>query len=235
MEIGTDESSLTQVSEDLLTDKAIAHIEVISSQQALEEFSAAAGLLEISQQMANNPLPATLVITPADVNPESVAALALRLEDTPLVELVQVDSQWLQRLAAASQLLGAIGNILTVVVTLGLFFIVGNTIKLAIENRRDEIRVVKLVGGTDAFAARPFLYTGMYYGLAGGLLAATLQSLVLLGFNSPLQDLLQLYESNFQLQGFGFAGIAALVLGGGVIGWAGALLTSFREIAAISP
>jgi cell division transport system permease protein len=235
MELGIDESVLSEVSEDLLTENAIAHIEIISSRQALEEFGAAAGLLEIGQQMADNPLPASLVITPADVDPGAVAALAARLQTNPLVELVQVDSQWLQRLAAASQLFAIISKMLTAVIALGLFFIVGNTIKLAIENRRDEIRVVKLVGGTDAFAARPFLYTGMYYGLGGGLLAAILQWFILIGFSSALQNLLQLYENSFQLQGFGFVSILALVLGGGVIGWIGALLTSFREIAAVSP
>ena len=120
-------------------------------------------------------------------------------------------------------------------IVLGLFFIVGNTIRLAIENRRDEIRVVKLVGATDAFAARPFLYAGMYYGLGGGMLATMLQFAVYIGFNSALQDLLQLYESNFHLQGFGFTSIAALLLGGSAIGWLGALLASFRQIAAMGP
>ena len=230
----SDESNLLHVSESLLTDNAIASVEFISSQQALEEFGAATGLIEISQHLVDNPLPATLVITPVDTDPPAVEALAARLQGTPFVELVQVDSQWIRRLAAATRLLAVIGQILTVVIVLGLFFIVGNTIRLAIENRKDEIRVIKLVGGTDGFAARPFLYAGVYYGLAGGVFAAILQFLVLIGFNSALQDLIQLYESNYQLQGFGFTSIAVLVLGGGAIGWTGALLASFRQIAAIS-
>jgi energy-coupling factor transporter ATP-binding protein EcfA2 len=88
---------------------------------------------------------------------------------------------------------------------------------------------------TGAFAARPFLYAGMYYGLGGGMLATMLQFAVYIGFNSALQDLLQLYESNFHLQGFGFTSIAALLLGGSAIGWLGALLASFRQIAAMGP
>ncbi|MCH8174846.1 MAG: ABC transporter permease [Proteobacteria bacterium] len=235
MDRGSTASELRLVREDLLFDDAISNVELISSEQALEEFSAATGLSEISQQLSDNPLPATLVVTPMDADPQSVATLAARLGATPHVELVQVDSQWIQRLTAVSRLVAVSGQILTIVIVLGLFFIVGNTIRLAIENRRDEIRVVKLVGGTDAFAARPFLYAGMYYGLGGGMLATMLQFAVVIGFNSALQDLLQLYESNFHLQGFGFTSIAALVLGGGAIGWLGALLASFRQIAAIDP
>ena len=235
MDNGSTASEILQVSEDLLSDHAISSIQFISSEQALEEFSAATGLSEISLQLSDNPLPATLVITPLNADPQSVATLAARLVGAPHVELVQVDSQWIQRLAAVSRLIAVSGQILTIVIALGLFFVVGNTIRLAIENRRDEIRVVKLVGGTDAFAARPFLYTGMYYGLGGGMLATMLQFAVFIGFNSALQDLLQLYESNFHLQGFGFTSIAALVLGGGAIGWLGAVLASFRQIAAISP
>ena len=235
MDNGSTASEILQVSKDLRSDHAISSVQLISSEQALEEFSAATGLSEISQQLSDNPLPATLVITPLNADPQSVATLAARLGGAPHVELVQVDSQWIQRLAAASRLIAVSGQILTIVVVLGLFFVVGNTIRLAIENRRDEIRVVKLVGGTDAFAARPFLYTGMYYGLGGGMLATMLQFAVFIGFNSALQDLLQLYESNFHLQGFGFTSIAALLLGGSAIGWLGALLASFRQIAAIDP
>ena len=235
MDNGSTASELRRLSEDLLSDHAISSVALISSEQALEEFSAATGLSDLSQQLSDNPLPATLVVTPVNADPESVATLAARLGGTSHVELVRVDSQWIQRLAAASQLVAVSGQILTIVVVLGLFFIVGNTIRLAIENRRDEITVVKLVGGTDAFAARPFLYSGMYYGLGGGMLATVLQFAIFIGFNSALQDLLQLYESNFHLQGFGFTSSAALVLGGGAIGWLGAVLASFRQIAAISP
>ena len=235
MDNGSTASELRRLSEDLLSDHAISSVALISSEQALEEFSAATGLSDLSQQLSDNPLPATLVVTPVNADPESVATLAARLGGTSHVELVRIDSQWIQRLAAASQLVAVSGQILTIVVVLGLFFIVGNTIRLAIENRRDEITVVKLVGGTDAFAARPFLYSGMYYGLGGGMLATVLQFAIFIGFNSALQDLLQLYESNFHLQGFGFTSSAALVLGGGAIGWFGAVLASFRQIVAISP
>ena len=111
--------------------------------------------------------------------------------------MVQVDSLWLQRLAAISNLISVIGGVLAVIVITGLFFVVGNTIKLAIENRKAEVRVIKLVGGSDMYAARPFLYTGFLYGVGGGILTTLLQGIVLTTFNSNLEVLMKLYESDF--------------------------------------
>ena len=174
-------------------------------------------------------------MTPTDVSPEAVDTLVSELQELPQVDVVQVDSRWLQRLAAISNLVRAIGRILSLIVILGLFFIVGNTIKLAVENRKAEIRVIKLVGGDDMFAARPFLYSGLLYGLTGGVLASVLQAVVLLGFNSNLEALLQLYESDFQLRGFGFSNSLIIVLAGAIIGWSAALVASLRHIRSISP
>jgi len=141
----------------------------------------------------------------------------------------------LQRRAAISELVGAIGRVLSLIVILGLFFIVGNTIKLAVENRKAEIRVIKLVGGSDMFAARLFLYTGLFYGLGGGILAIALQGIVLITFNSSLEALMQLYEGDFQLRGFSLANGLIVALAGATIGWTAALLTSLRHIRGISP
>lgn len=229
------ETSGLGVSKDLLTNVAIESTVFVSSAQALMDFGVASGLTHVLAEMESNPLPASIIVAPADTSPDAVAALVQHLQRLPEVDLVQVDSQWLQRLAAVSQLITVIGRGLIVIVVFGLFFIVGNTIRLAIENRRDEIRVIKLVGGTDAFVARPFLYTGLFYGLAGGLLAALLQVIVLIGFNSSLQDLLRLYESSFELQGFDIYSTILLILAGGAIGWAGAMLASLRHIVMIDP
>ena len=168
----------------------------------MDEFGTATGLENLLQEMASNPLPGAIVVAPANVSPAAVDDLVRQLQDLPEVDLVQVDGRWLQRLAAISELVGAIGRVLSLIVILGLFFIVGNTIKLAIENRKAEIRVIKLVGGSDMFAARPFLYAGFFYGLGGGILAIALQGIVLITFNSSLEALMQLYEGDFQLRGF---------------------------------
>lgn len=223
------------VSDSLLTRSDIEGAYYVSPSQALDEFSTASGLGDLLQEMTANPLPGAVVLVPADVSPNAVDELAAQLRELPQVDVVQVDSLWLQRLAAISNLISTIGNVLTVIVILGLFFVVGNTIKLAIENRKAEIRVIKLVGGSDMYAARPFLYTGLLYGLGGGILAALLQAIVLTTFNSNLEVLMQLYESDFQLRGFGFKSALLMVIAGAAIGWAAALMASLRHIRAINP
>lgn len=232
---GISDADAKEVSNDLLSLETMNYASYISPAQALDEFGTATGLENLLQEMASNPLPGAIVVTPANVSPTAVDDLVRQLQDLPEVDLVQVDSRWLQRLAAISELVGAIGRVLSLIVILGLFFIVGNTIKLAVENRKAEIRVIKLVGGSDMFAARLFLYTGLFYGLGGGILAIALQGIVLVTFNSSLEALMQLYEGDFQLRGFSLANGLVVVLAGATIGWTAALLTSLRHIRGISP
>lgn len=229
------ESAAIEVSNNLLTRNDISGADYVSAEQALEEFGTAAGLEDLLQEMARNPLPAAIVLTPTDVSPVRVDALVNELQAMTEVDVIQVDSRWLQRLAAISNLVRTVGRVLSVIVILGLFFIVGNTIKLAIENRKAEIRVIKLVGGSDMFAARPFLYSGLFYGLGGGVLASILQVIVLVAFNSNFEALMQLYESDFRLRGFGVLNALFVVLSGMAIGWTAALLASLRHIRGISP
>lgn len=230
MEADISELELEAISEDLLTSYPIQTVRVISSSQAFAEFTEATGLTELSGLADFNPLPATLVISPIPDQPVALETLAIQLQNLAGVDIVQIDSEWIQRLAATSDVLSTISAVLGLIIFTGLFFIIGNTIKLAVENRREEIRVVKLVGGTDAFAARPFLYTGLFYGLAGGLLAALLQLVVLIAFNRSLQNLLVLYQNDFQLQGFGLGNLLLLIVAGSLIGWLAALLSSYRYI-----
>lgn len=232
---GISEADGQVVSDDLLTREDINGALYISATQALDEFGATAGLEALIQEMAANPLPAAIVLTPTNVSPTAVDQLALELQELPQVELVQVDSLWLQRLAAISNLVSAVARVLSVIVILGLFFVVGNTIKLAVENRKAEIQVIKLVGGSDMYAARPFLYTGLLYGLGGGILAMLLQGIVLITFSSNLEALLQLYEGDFRLRGFGLANALLIICSGTAIGWAAALMASMHHIRDINP
>ena len=140
---------------------------------------------------------------------------------------------------------GSIINVASLAATYGLPYalhyttskaaVIGMTRGLARELGRNEIRVIKLVGGTDMFIARPFLYSGLFFGLAGGVLACILQLIVLIIFNSSLQNLLSLYEGSFQLQGFGVLPAIALVLCGGISAWISALMVSLANIRAIDP
>jgi len=118
---------------------------------------------------------------------------------------------------------------------LGILVIVGNTIRLDIENRRDEIEVTKLVGGSNAFVRRPFLYNGFWYGLGGGLVAWLVVAAAISLLTVPVQRIASLYGSEFALRGLGLPGSAVLVSGGIVLGWLGSFLAATRELRGIEP
>ena len=232
---GLTEAEGIQVSENLLTDDAIESVVYIPANQALAEFSAASGFSDIVADLESNPLPATIVITPFQTEPGAVEALASRLQAFSQVALVQLDSLWLRRLAGISGVLDVMARSLGLLVIVGLCFIVGNTIRLGVENRKEEIRVIKLVGGTNGFIARPFLYAGLFYGILGGLMACGLQAVVVFGFSRSLTELAALYDSTFRLTGLGLSSGMALIVVGAIVGWFAALIASHRHIAAIDP
>ncbi len=210
-------------------------VRFISAEQALADFSAATGFEDVLAGLGRNPLPAALVVTPARADPGLAESLAGDFARLPEVESVLLDSQWLRRLEAVAELAALASRILLTAVLAALVMVVGNTVRLAIGNRRDEIRVIKLIGGTDAFIARPFLYTGLIQGLLGGLLAVLLVGLAELALRGPVQELARLYQSGFRLRGMGPGPAFGLVLAGGAAGWLAARLASWRNIAAIRP
>jgi len=157
------------------------------------------------------------------------------LQALPEVEFAQLDLLWLQRLQGLTGIIERAVAALIIILSVAVLFVVGNTIRMAIESRRAEILVVKLVGGSNSFVARPFLYTGFWYGLLGGLFAwLSLLSLLLL-FAEPLNSLLDLYGSDFVLQGPGILPAVVLLSGGALLGWLGALLSVMQYLAAIEP
>ncbi len=209
----------------------------ISPEQALEEFRADSGLGEVLDGLDRNPLPGVIVITPkpAYSSEASVEKLRLELLALPQVDQLRLDMAWLQKLNQITELSRRFALVLAAMLAIGVLLIVGNTIKLAIESRRDEILVVKLVGGTNAFVRRPFLYTGFWFGLFGGMLAWVLLQLCLAWLSQPVASLSALYGSQFQLLGLGFVNSVLLVLIGAGLGLLGAVLVVGRELAAIEP
>lgn len=216
---------------------SVASAQYISPKQALEEFSASTGLSDVIAGLNENPLPGVISVIPRldSQNPHVVEDLETRLSLLPHVSSVQLDLLWVKRLyqfmALGQRLVWALAALLGLAVLL----IIGNTIRLSIESRRDEIRVVKLVGGTDAFVRRPFLYTGLWFGLGGGLIAWLLLSVGLLWLSGPVESLITLYGSDFVLKGLGFVDSLLLVLDGVLLGWLGAWLAVSRHLSRIEP
>lgn len=215
----------------------VTDVTVITRDQALAEFRASSGLADALDYLDENPLPHTLLLTPsAEIrNTQGMEKLMATLKGMDNVARVQVDLGWMQRLNSITALLGrgvwALGLLLAAAVIL----VIGNTIRLAIENRRDEILVAKLVGGTDSFVRRPFLYTGIWYGLGGGLVAFFLLQVTLWWMSGPVQRLASLYRSEFELTGLSWDGTLALLVVSVLLGWLGAWLAVKRHLEVIEP
>ncbi|MGB1270799.1 MAG: permease-like cell division protein FtsX [Endozoicomonas sp.] len=208
----------------------------ISPEQGLSEFQAKAGLGPVIGSLGFNPLPGVIQLTPdTTASYQQLERVAQRYEQMPEVSLVRLDRQWVLRLQAI------LGMIERVVITFGLLLaftvvlVISNTIRLNIESRRGEIRVIKMVGGTGGFITLPFLYMGAWYGAAGALLAQLVVFLVLVTISGQVLELAGLYGSGWTLHGPGIALFAALFLSGVGLGVLGAAVSCYRHIQVLNP
>jgi cell division transport system permease protein len=213
----------------------VADVELISRSAALEDFRAHSGFGEALDALDENPLPHTLVVRPASGVASDVEALAATLDALPETALVQLDTEWVARLRAMLALAARGVDIATVLLGLAVAIVVGNTIRLEIGSRSVEIEVTKLVGGSDAFIRRPFLYLGLCYGAGGALIAALLIATTLALLGPAVRGLAELYGSGYELSGLSFRETAVLVGGGAALGWLGAGLATARHLRAIEP
>jgi cell division transport system permease protein len=218
-------------------DGRVLSVEMVDRDQALAEFRVSSGLDDALDFLDDNPLPHTLLVTPEDSarSADGVQALVTFMEGMDAVERVQVDLGWLQRLNAITDILARAVWALALLLGAAVILVIGNTVRLSIENRRDEILVAKLVGGTDAFVRRPFLYTGAWFGLGGGVVAWVLIQVSLWWLNGPIERLASLYQSEFVIHGPGFDGALALIITAMVLGWLGAWVAVKRHLDDIEP
>lgn len=214
----------------------VSAVEHITPEAALAEFQRASGMQETLALLERNPLPAVVVAQlRSGLSGADADALISALNAIEAVDEVRVDRVWLERLDALMQLANRGSGLIALLLGLTVVLVVGNTIRLDIENRRSEIEITKLIGGTDAFVRRPFLYTGMWYGLLGGSLAAILLMLSVLLLTGPSSNLASLYGSTFQPMGPGVSGTLTLLGSGIALGLLGAGVAVGRHLAAIEP
>jgi cell division transport system permease protein len=215
----------------------VAAVRVITADQALAEFRNDSGFGKALDALSDNPLPDTLIVTPTvgKSTPEGTAALKAAIAATADVQTVQLDTEWVKRLQAMLDIARRVVWLTGGLLGAGVVLIVGNTIRLDILNRRTEIEVMKLVGASDGFARRPFLYGGIWYGLGGGLMALILVAVAVAVLDRPVESLAKLYGSQLHLQGLGvIAGIELLGVAAG-LAWLGSWLAATRHIRGIEP
>ena len=219
----------------LKADPRVDQVRFVSREEALKELKGEEGLSDVVAALDHNPLPDAFVLRVRDSNPETQSAVTEELRHLPAVSHVQADALWARRLALLTRIGRLAVLLLAALLAFGLVAVTFNTIRLQILTQRDEIEVSKLIGATDAFIRRPFLYLGLVQGLAGGALALGIVWAGLALLNSEVRPLAQTYGSSF---GFGFLSrgdALAVVLFAGALGWLGASLSVSRYLREIQP
>ena len=234
---GATETAAQALAKKLSQTPEVAQVTVISPSQGLSEFALQSGMGSLLTDLTDNPLPWVLLVQPAEtaIDPLKLDQLRKGWAADPVVSDVRIDMAWLDRLNQVMQLGQRFALGLGLLLAIGMLLAIGNTLRLAIENRREEILVIKLVGGTDAFVRRPFLYTGLWYGLAGGLCALVLVFFGLLSVSEPVANLAQSYSSQFALQGLGPLNCLILLVMALLIGLLGAWMAVGRHLRDIRP
>lgn len=214
----------------------VAGAHYISREQSLKEFRELSGFGDALDMLDDNPLPAVVVVSLQRKLPrDQMNSITEELSRLPEVDVAKLDQKWLDRLYAILSVVERAVLIIAAMLGLAVVVIVGNTIRLAIESRRDEIIVMKLVGAPDSFIRRPFLYTGLWYGLFGGLVAWMLVEGALWALTGPARRLAGLYDSSFLPEGMS-ARTTLMVVGAGIVlGVLGSAWTVGRHLSRYEP
>ncbi|MES9828229.1 MAG: permease-like cell division protein FtsX [Candidatus Thiodiazotropha sp.] len=225
------------LADNLRRHQRIETVELITREAALDEFQQLSGYADALEALDSNPLPAVLIILPKEefTTAETAQLLVRELKLLPDADIVQLDLQWVRRLQAITVIAQRAVVVLAALLGMAVLLIIGNTIRLEIQNRHAEIEITKLIGATNAFIRRPFLYTGFWYGLFGGVIAWLLIAIAITLLSGPITNLANLYESSFSLASFDIATIASLLLGSSLLGLTGAWLAVGRHLSAIEP
>jgi len=239
LETGSSQGATQALQQRLTLWTEVSSVTMITPAEALEEFREQSGFGSAVNALDENPLPFVLELALADDFSDSgrgeISALIERLEALEEVDFAEYDLKWLERLQAMMDLAGSVVRVLTVVFGMAVIFVVGNTIRLDIQNRIEEIEVMSLVGATDSFVRRPFLYAGLWYGLLGGSLALLVLLVSLFYLKFPLEQLLSAYQGSFHVQGLSLQNMFYVLAGSGLLGLLGASLAVRRHLRALYP
>jgi len=207
----------------------IAEVAVKTPEQGLEEFRGQSGLADALDVLHENPLPAVLLVRPRAEGARA-DALVGEFGREPDVDLVQYDAAWRQRLDAILGAATRAAQVLAALLALAVLLVIGNTVRLDILGRAEEIDVMQLLGASTGFVRRPFLYAGLWYGAFSAALALLVVAIVEWSLAAPLRQLVDSYDHRFGVQGLGVAPASATFLVGALLGWLGAWIATWRHL-----
>ncbi|MDH3220207.1 MAG: permease-like cell division protein FtsX [Gammaproteobacteria bacterium] len=207
----------------------------ISRDQSLKEFRENSGFGKSIDTLSSNPLPHTIVVEPGEADTFAVRNLLNALQAMPEVEIAKLDTEWLERLYTIVEIAKRSVAIITILFACAVLLVIGNTIRLDIQNRYQEIIVTKLIGATDAFIRRPFLYGGIWYGLLGGIISWLIVEIGYVAISGPLERLNLLYQSEMTLITFSLPDFIILITSSTLLGLAGSWIAVARHLNQIEP
>jgi cell division transport system permease protein len=237
LEMPTSEAEAKKAATDIAARNGVKEAQVVSPQEGLAEFRALSGMGDALQALPQNPLPWLIRVRPSRPydTVEAVQTLAADLAKAPHVELVEADTEWVRRLHAIQDGLEEFALLVAAALAAGVLAVVGNTIRLEINARRAEIEVTKLVGASDAFVRRPFLYSGLWLGLGGGLIAVAIIAAGLATLEPHVARVAAAYGSSFGLRGLSIREWPLVVAAGLGLGLVGAWIAAGYHLRRIEP
>jgi cell division transport system permease protein len=217
--------------------EGVGNVTLKSAADGLAELQQQEGMHDIMRYLPENPLPAVVEVIPvlAINTPQQMEQLYNRLKAYPSVEQAKLDMDWINRLHAILGFVSKIAQALMALLASAVVLIVGNTLRLAVHNRHEEIQVLKLIGATDPYIARPFLYSGIWYSLAGAIFAVLFVNLLMLSLAVVVKQLATVYQMHYPIVGLSVRQAYLLVLVATILGWLGARLSVKRQLASIEP
>ena len=233
---GVTEEKGRQIAEEIKMRDYVEDVEFLTADAALIELGTEIGFDDLLTELETNPIPATLFLT-LDSHLSFKGSEKLRSELLAIPEIfnVIIDHAWLERLKAFLATGYKIVLLITISLGLASVFVISNMVRMAIESRREEIVVIKLVGGSNAFIRRPFLYTGLWYGFGGGILASIQLALAEFFLSSQIRVLLVSYKIDFVFASLGVIEAVNIAVLGGLLGIIGAWGAAIRHVPLIEP
>ncbi|MDD5410065.1 MAG: permease-like cell division protein FtsX [Methylobacter sp.] len=217
--------------------QGVQEVKLITKEQALEEFQAYSGFGEAVKALEKNPLPFVIQVLPKNSleNKQAIEALLENLKQETEVDFAQMDMQWVARLQSIMDVARRGVRSLSLLLGVGVLFITGNTIRLELHNRHDEVVIAKLVGATDGFIRRPFLYSGFWMGFFSGVAAWFIVTTTMLILKQPVEKLSGLYDGAFHILFLGFTETLALLAISSVLGMAGSWMVLHFQLQKLKP
>lgn len=217
--------------------EGVAQAHLKTRTEGLLELQKQEGMKDVMRYLPENPLPTVIDVIPALTlnTPEKINQLFETIKALPAVEQAKLDMDWIARLYAILGFVSRVTHALMVLLALTVVLIVGNTLRLAIHHRHEEIQVLKLIGATDAFITRPFLYSGIWYGMAGAIFAILFVNIFMLSIAFAVQELAAVYHMHYPLLGLSVKQAYSIVFVATCLGWIGANLSVRRQLSFIEP